>query len=219
MLVNLNLQNSIHNNHKVNSYQKHSAHPKSSLSFCSRPLQVYTILNIKEKRELTRLFAKSFVESISGKKNPTTKKQNFFQKFIDSKVAYPFQKAMFQDNTITESIKTGNEILGGYTLTINHFTKETHIGFITLTNGKKGSRESLKVLTTIANRIHDNSKINRMEYITWTTAKKNKGAMKLFHRCHPELVKKHFNTEYEFKININKFKKFIDEYSEKVNKY
>ena len=219
MLVGLNIPNRSSKNNKINNPNKQFKHPTNVINFCSRPLRVYTILNIKEKKELTRLFAKSFIESLSGKRNSTTKKENFFQKFIDSKVAYPFQKAMFLDNTISESIKTGNEILGGYTLAINHFSKEAHIGFITLANSKKGSKEALKVLTTIANRIHDNAKINQMEYITWTTAEKNKGAMKLFKRINPILVKKHFNTECEFKIDIKNFKKFVDEYSEKISKY
>ena len=215
MLTNLTL----YNNNRINGYKKRFNQQKNAITFCSRPLHVYTILNIKEKKELTKIFAKSFIESLSGKRNPTPQKENFIQKFINSKAAYPFQKAMFQDNTISESIKTGNEILGGYTLAINHFSKEAHIGFITLANSKKGSREALKVLTTIANRIHDNAKINQMEYITWTTTEKNKGAMKLFKRSNPILVKKYFNTECEFKIDIKNFKKFVDEYSEKINKY
>ena len=219
MIVSLSFQNKIQNRNKVNLPQKQFTQLRDTVNFCSRPLQVYTILNVKEKQKLTRLFAKSFIESLSGKKNPSPKKENFFHNLIISKVAHPFQKVIFQDNTITETIKTGNEILGGYTLAINHYTKEAHIGFVTLTNSKKGSREALKVLTTIANRIHDNSNINQMEYITWTTAEKNKGAMKLFKRCNPVLVKKYFNTECEFKIDINNFKKFVDEYSEKVNKY
>ena len=219
MLVSLSIPNRSSKNNKINNPNKQFKHPTNVINFCSRPLRVYTILNIKEKKELTRLFAKSFIESLSGKRNPTTKKENFFQKFIASKVASPFQKALLQDNTITESIKADKEILGGYSLAINHFSKEAHIGFVTLTNGKKGSKEALKVLTTIANRIHDNAKINQMEYITWTTAEKNKGAMKLFKRINPILVKKHFNTECEFKIDIKNFKKFVDEYSEKISKY
>ena len=219
MLVSLSIPNRSSKNNKINNPNKQFKHPTNVINFCSRPLRVYTILNIKEKKELTRLFAKSFIESLSGKRNPTTKKENFFQKFIASKVASPFQKALLQDNTITESIKADKEILGGYSLAINHFSKEAHIGFVTLTNGKKGSKEALKVLTTIANRIHDNAKINQMEYITWTTTEKNKGAMKLFKRSNPILVKKYFNTECEFKIDIKNFKKFVDEYSEKINKY
>ena len=214
-MITLTPQHRITNNYKQEHLPLNPKTANFNVHFGNNVHQFCRLNTCKEVTNLANIFLKSLTESIDGKK--ANKTPSFLDKIMNWSFVLPYKIMSYADNSITEVVKSNNKTLGGYMLAIEPNTDTAHIGFLTLAPDNKGKRESLKTLLELGKRIHETAKINKMEYIEWTASKTNKGAMKLFKRCEPTLIKSHMNTEFEYGIHIDKFKKFLDEYEKKIS--
>lgn len=196
---------------QLQTFSKYTSNDK--VSFGNNPIKIILANNPKSINSLVDLFYKSIYEDIL---KTTNKKSNFLEKLID-KYAYKLQTIPFRvlaknPNSINEIIEQNGKKLGGYSFTMNHKTKSAHINLLTITPEIKRTKTSIKTLKLMANRIYTNAKLNKMEYLTWTTSKNNTQAMRLFSRLNPQQTKIYLNREYEYKIDLEKFKSTIDKY-------
>ena len=163
----------------------------------------------KQIKKLVNLFYHSITEA-QQKSQKTNLFSKLFKKYLREIQTIPFKLIAKEQNSINELVEKNNHTLGGYSLSLNKTTNIAHINFLAVSPNIKKTRQSKETLKIMANRIYSNSKLNGMEYLTWTTSKQNKLAMKLFNKLNPEHKKIFLCKECDFIINLEEFKKSID---------
>ena len=210
----INIQNKNYYNHKVvRNITQENLLSKDKVSFGNNPIKIILANDTENINNLVDLFYKSIFTNITKQ---TNKKTNFLEKIID-KYAHKLQTIPFRilaknPNSVNEIIEQNGKKLGGYSFTMNKATKSAHINLLTITPEIKRTKTSINTLKLMANRIYSNAKLNKMEYLTWTTSKNNTQAMRLFSRLKPEQTRIYLNRECEYKIDLEKFKSTIDNF-------
>lgn len=148
-----------------------------------------------------------FYDSLEHNLDPN-KKTRFFDKFLRKILTYPFVITSKHTTSVTETVKSGDKLLGGYSLNLSVANSTSHLGFITLARDVMRTKTGVEVLKLIAERICKTLENNGIKEMTWTTNAKNKHINNLLKRLKPE-KKRVILSETEYRISLEQLKTLL----------
>lgn len=198
--------NSIHKIDTINLKHTNSSNFQKSHDIVSFTGLVVRPVNDKtEIKELVNLFYDALKHNIE----PNAKSHKFIEKVDRFLATFPFITAAKQSGSITEVIKSGNKLAGGYLMNINKVNSTAHIGFVTIAPEYMKTRTGIALLKLIGKRISQNLQLNNIKELTWTTNSKNKQINSMLKRFNAEKIRK-IGSETEYKISVDKFKSKLE---------
>jgi len=169
---------------------------------------IKTLTDKKEINKLVDLFVDSLLSSEEKSKNILLKLIN---KLTGKIARIPFYLIAHDNRTVNEAVKSGDKILGGYSMSIDTLKNKGYVNFLALTPDMKGKKSSIELLLNMARRIETNAKTNNIKTIEWTTNNKNLHAFSLFKRFNAQETPV-FGRETKFSISVDNFSKTLDKY-------
>ncbi len=198
--------NSINKIGKINLKHTHSSNFHKSHDVVSfTGIMVRPVKDKTEIKELVNLFYDTFKSNMA----PKSKSFKFLEKIERYICTLPFMASAQKPCNITEMVKLGNKLTGGYSMTLNNADSTAHIGFITLAPEFMRTRTGVNTLKMIGQRICQNLELNNIKEFTWTTNLNNKPINRLLKRFNAEKVRQ-FCSECEYKISVDKFKSKLE---------
>lgn len=163
-----NINRTILNSRKNETYTTYDINNiKDSVSF--RGLQVNQANSSKEIKELVNLF----LDAIEHNLEPN-KKTRFFDRIFRKILTIPFVISSKVPTSVTETVKSGSKLIGGYSLSIDIVNATSHLGFITLAPNVMKTKTGVEALKLMWKRICQTLENNNIKEMTWTTNSKNK---------------------------------------------
>lgn len=166
-------------------------------------LQVNQVNSSKEITELVNLF----YDAIEHNLEPN-KKTRFFDKILRKILTFPFVIASKGPTSITETVKSGSKLIGGYSLNLDITNATSHLGFITLAPNVMKTKTGVEVLKLMWKRIYQALENNNIKEMTWTTNSKNKSINNLLKRLKAEKTQLPF-SETKYKISLEQLKNIL----------
>lgn len=164
-------------------------------------LRVSQVQLTNDIKELVNLFYTAVKHNVE----PNSKIPKFVDNIRRRILTYPFVKVAKQPNSITESIKQGDKLVGGYSITLDRAKSTAHLGFMTLAPDVIKTKTGVDTLFLIGKRICENLEHNNIKEITLTTNSKNVQINNLLKRLDAQKVSQFF-SESEYKISVKQFK-------------
>ena len=162
--------NSIAKTNAINSSSaRFSNFQKSTDTVSFTGISVRPVKNNEEIKELVN----TFYDALKHNLEPNSKSCKFIEKIDRFIATLPFITSAKQPGCITEVIKSGGNLAGGYSISINAANSSAHIGFLTLAPEYIKTRTGIGFLKMIGKRICQNLEINNIKNLTWTTNSKN----------------------------------------------
>lgn len=186
----------LNNREKNKNYNTNTT--KDSVSF--KGLCVNQANSSKEIKEIVNLF----YEAIEHNLEPN-KKIRFFDKMIRKMLTWPFVIGSKLSTSVTETVKSGNILVGGFSLNIDTANATSHLGFITLAPDFMKTKTGVEALNLMKKRICQILESNNIEEMTWTTNSRNKPINNLLKRLNAERKQLIF-SESEYKISLEQLK-------------
>lgn len=172
---------------------------KDTVSFTG--IIVRPVKNENEIKEIVNLFYNSVKHNLE----PNNKTSLWLNKIDRYFSTMPFIAGAKSPKSITEIIKNETNLVGGYSMVVNHEKSSAHISFLTLAPQYMKTKSGLNILKSIAKRICQNADINNVNELTWTTNSKNKPITRMLQRF-PVQKKWTIAGESEYKISLKDFK-------------
>ena len=163
---------------------------------------------VKDKTEIKEL-VNLFYDTLKSNIAPNSKSFKFIEKIERYICTMPFVASALKPCNITEIVKSGNKLAGGYSMTLNNTASTAHIGFITLAPEFMRTRTGIKTLKMIGQRICQNLELNNIKELTWSTNSRNKPINRLLKRFNAEKVRQVY-SETEYKISVDKLKSKLE---------
>lgn len=136
------------------------------------------------------------------------KKNGFFDKIRRKILTFPFVTALKQPTSVTETVKSENRLIGGYSLSIDIANAKSHLGFITLAPEVMKTKTGIEALKLMGKRICQILENNNIKEMTWSTNSKNKPINNLLKRLKAE-KNSFFLSETEYRISIERLKDIL----------
>ena len=133
------------------------------------------------------------------------KKTGFFDKILRKIISLPFVISSKLPTCVTETVKSENKLIGGYSLSIHVANATSHLGFITLAPDVIKTKTGVKALKLMGEKIYQTLEKNNIKEITWTTNQQNKPINNLLKRFKADKKQLPF-SETEYKISIEQLK-------------
>lgn len=166
-------------------------------------LQVNQANSSKEIKELVNLFYDAMEHNLEP-----NKKARFFDKILRKILTFPFVIASKGPTSITETVKSGSKLIGGYSLNLDITNATSHLGFITLAPNVMKTKTGVEVLKLMWKRIYQALENNNIKEMTWTTNSKNKSINNLLKRLKAEKTQLPF-SETKYKISLEQLKNIL----------
>lgn len=163
-------------------------------------LRVNQAHSSKEIKEIVNLFYESLRHNIEPNKKPM-----FFDKILRKILTYPFIVAAKQPTSVTEVVKSGDKLVGGYSLNLDIGSSTSHLNFMTLAPDAMKTGTGAEALKLIAKRICQILENAGIKEMTWSTNANNKPINNLLKRLNPE-KKQVFLSETKYKISLEQLK-------------
>lgn len=172
---------------------------KDSIAF--KGLHVERAQAYKEIKELVNLFYAAMKHNLE----PNSKMPGFIDKIIRDILTLPFVLAAKQPTSITEVVKSGNKLVGGYSLGIVE-NKTAHLGFIVLAPDVMKTKTGVETLKLMGKRICKALESNYIEEMTWTSNAKNIPISNLLKRLKAVKKRQLPYSETEYIISLEQLK-------------
>ena len=172
-----------------------------SISFSG--LQVNQAKSTKEIKEIVNLFYNSLKHNIEP-----DKKTRFFDKVIRKILINTLVMTSKLPTSVTEIVKSGEKLVGGYSLSTDILNSTSHLSFITLAPDFMKTKTGVEALKLMAKRICQTLENNSIKEMTWTTNAKNKPINNLLKRLKPE-KKRVILSETEYKVSLEQLKNVL----------
>ena len=189
------------NTAKNKPYNNYDTNITNTVSF--NGLRVNHAKSHEEIKEIVNLFYDAL------KHNIKPNKKLFFEKILRRILTYPFVINSKLPTTYTETVKSGDKLVGGYSLNIDILNSTSHLNFMTLTPDVMKTKTGAETLKLMAKRICQNLENNCIKEMTWSTNSKNKPMNNLLKRLSPEKNGTTF-TETKYKISLEQLKNVLD---------
>ncbi len=203
---------SVHNIKSVPHMVKENSKPITSYyrssglddSILFDQLHVCLAWSTKDIKQVINLFHDSLLHNLK----PGTKLSGFIQKMQRYFSISPFLHFAKRPGSLTESIKLGDKIVGGYSINLDKSHSTAALGFIAISQDVMRTKTGNDVLKLIAKRISKNLELNNIEELTWTTNSKNIQINNLLKRFEAQEVRRFWSVT-EYKITLEQFKEKI----------
>lgn len=197
-----NINRTVLNSMKNETYTTYGINNiKDSVSF--KGLQVNQANSSKEIKELVNLF----YDAIKHNLEPN-KKTRFFDKILRKILTFPFVIASKGSTSVTETVKSGSKLIGGYSLSIDIANATSHLGFITLAPNVMKTKTGVEALKLMKKRICQILENNNIKEMTWTTNSKNKPINNLLKKLKVEKKQLPF-SETEYKMSLEQLRNIL----------
>ena len=190
----------INNNKNYNNYN--TLNPKDTVTFTG--LQVKRAQSYKEVKELVNLFYDALKHNIE----PNSKQLGFIDKIIRNISTIPFVLTAKHPKSITEAVKSGDKLIGGYSLNIVE-NETSHLGFITLAPEVMKTKTGIETLKLMGKRICEALESNNIDEMTWTTNARNTPINNLLKRLNAAEKERLAFSETEYIISLEQLKKHL----------
>lgn len=197
-----NINRTVLNSRKNETYTTYDINNiNDSISF--RGLKVNQANSSKEIKELVNLFYDALEHNLEP-----NKKTRFFDKIFRKILTLPFVIASKGPTSVTETVKSGSKLIGGYSLNIYTANATSHLGFITLAPNVMKTKTGVEALKLMWEKICKTLENNNIKEMTCTTNSKNKPINNLLKKLKAERKQLPF-SETEYKISLEQLKNIL----------
>lgn len=186
-------KNKYYNNYNIGN-------SKDTISF--KGMQVNKVNSSKEIKELVNLF----YDALEHNLEPNSKKLGFISRIIKYISTLPILITTKLPGAVNEVVKSGNKIVGGFSLNIDKTGNTAHLGFLTITPDVVKTKTGVEALKLMGKRICSTLDSNKINEMTCTTNSRNKPINNLLKKLKADKIKELPFGENEYIISLDRLK-------------